>query len=209
MNRPRWIFISVLALTLTAAVSAWGADTTPGRIVLMGDMRVRDSVVFPGHGQVPNDKVVLDADGRTLHTHIPASKVQICDESSIDYSDSTHPKTVCTRSHVETLPARDLTTPVDYTTTICANEHVDYSDSTHPKKTCLEWRTVERAYPFDYRVEVFTPWDYRKEAPRYELRTGSPHVGGVGNLNVHSPASIGPSLGMKVGPVDGPILAPQ
>ena len=155
MNMPRWTLVSVLALALTAAGSAWGADTTPEPSGLMDTMRVREFVVFPGYGRVPDHQVVLDADGATLRAHIPATNVQVCDESDVDYSDSTHPKTVCTTSHVEAVPAQDLATPVAYTTTVCANEHLDYADSTHPKRTCLEWRRVEGAHPLAYRVEVF------------------------------------------------------
>jgi hypothetical protein len=206
MNLPRWIFVPVLALTLTAAGSAWGADTAPERLASMDDVRVRDFVVFPGYGRVPNDNVVLDADGTTLRAHIPAANVRVCDESVVDYSDSTHPKTVCTTSHVEAVPARDLATPAAYTTTVCARENVDYSDSTHPKTTCLEWRTVERTYPPEYRVEVFPPWDYRKEAGRYELRTETRDAG-AGSPQVHSPGSIDGSAFKAARGVDSPRFA--
>jgi hypothetical protein len=184
MKLPRWIIVPVIAVTLTAAGSAAGAETTVEHIALMDDMRVRDFVVFPGYGPVPNTNVVLDADGTTLRAHIPATEVRVCDESDVDYSDSTHPKTVCTASHVETVPAQDLATPLTYTSIVCANEKVDYSDSMYPKTTCLEWRTVARTHPLEYRVEVFTSWDYRQESGRHELRTGTPHAG-AGNPQVH------------------------
>jgi glc operon protein GlcG len=92
--------------------------------------------------------LVAEVPAHALERPSPAVNVQVCDESAVNYSDSTHPKTMCTRSHVARVPA------VSDTATVCVNEHVDYSDSKYPKRTCLEWAPAEKTYPQEYPVKV-------------------------------------------------------
>ena len=91
----------VLALSFLAVVFAH-ADTQ----IVYSDKKVeiKGSVVFPGNIKLSIDKVCVSSDKLTLTGIIPAHSVKQCVESTIDRTDSTHPKTVCLKYEVSNIP---------------------------------------------------------------------------------------------------------
>ncbi len=154
----------VLALSFLAVVFAH-ADTQ----IVYSDKKVeiKGTVVFPGNIKLSIDKVCVSSDKLTLTGIIPAHSVKQCVESTIDRSDSTHPKTVCLKYEVSNIPEQILTRPVTISKTECLNWNYDYSDSIRPVKTCLQYGLVEETQALSYEVVSYDLWDYSRQEPQY------------------------------------------
>lgn len=157
-------------LTLVTMVLALQAKADTQIVYGGGETETKDTVLFfdkGEHFEVKANLVCVTADEKTFKTHVAAHEYRKCLASYVDHSDSTRPRTVCTKSEVVRVPAQDLSTPVTYTHQACVKWSVDHSDSAYPKKTCLEVGQVTETRSLMYTQLHYRVGDYRHESPSY------------------------------------------
>ncbi len=153
----------ILAFSFLAVVFA-NADTQI--VYSTKKTEIKGSAIFPGNVAISMDKVCVSSDKSTLAAFIAEHSVKKCVESTIDRSDSTHPKTVCLKYEVSSIPNQILTRPVTISKNECINWNYDYSDSTRPVKTCLQYGVVQEAQPLSYEIVSYDLWDYNRQDPQ-------------------------------------------
>lgn len=128
---------------------------------------IKDTVNFPGYGEVAANKVCVSADQQTLHARVEERTERRCLESYVDRSDSTRPVVVCTKWETINVAAMDLVRFVNQKSRGCVRWHVDHTDSTRPVRTCVEYGEVVDSAPLSYEVIHYRLDDYRRERPTY------------------------------------------
>lgn len=130
------------------------------------------TITFEGFGPVAANLVCKDSVKNVLRTTIPAHMETLCDETTIDRSDSTHPVVVCaTQERRVPVAAQAIETALTHSVQVCIDPVYDRMDSAYPKMSCGSYETQIQAWELDYTLEVFAPSDYLRQNSTWESRT--------------------------------------
>ncbi|MEQ1665598.1 MAG: hypothetical protein ABL927_09510 [Bdellovibrionales bacterium] len=153
------LFAILATLTITASANSTPLSKNSG-----------NNRWLPREGAVTADKLCHFNNEAMLRVSIPATKTEVCLESYVDHSNSTHPTTVCTKSKIDITPAHFIETSTTYVAKACVKTEYKPNQNGYMMPNCLQQMDVTLKDSLNYTSEEFDFSDYLRLRPTTSVK---------------------------------------
>jgi hypothetical protein len=125
---------------------------------------------LPREGAITADIMCHFNNENMLRVSVPELVQEVCLESYVDHSNSTHPTTVCTKSVTKTIPAHFIETSTTYPAKACVKVIYQPNQNGYMMPTCVQQIDVTLKDSLTYTSEEFDFSDYLRLRPTTSVK---------------------------------------